>query len=69
MTETMYKLKVIKTYLDSEIVDNVTEYEYDTKKEMKQEIKWFRKNVPAGRSVYFNTQKVTTKYHEVKVVK
>ena len=65
----MYKLKVIKTYLDSEIVDNVTEYEYDTKKEMKQEIKWFSKNLPSGRSVYFNTQKVTTKYHEVKVVK
>mgnify|MGYP001545383576 CR=1 FL=1 len=69
MKEVMYKLKVIKTYANSEAVDNVAEYEYDTKQEMKQEMKWFRKNVPAGRSVYFNTQKVTTKYHEVKVVK
>ena len=68
MPETMYKLKVIKTHADTETVADVFEYEYDTKKDMKQEIKWFRETIPAGYSVYFNTQKVTTKYHKVKVV-
>ena len=67
MAETMYTLKVIKIYADTEAVESVTEYEYDTKKDMKEEINWFRENIPAGYSVYFNTQKVTTKYHKVKV--
>jgi len=66
MKDIIYKLKIIMN-VDGE--KKVFTYDYDNKKEMKSDIKYYRKQYKKqNREAFFNTQKITTTYGKVKVV-
>jgi hypothetical protein len=66
MKENNYKLKII---IDVDGQKKVFDYDYDSKKEMESDIKYYRKQYKKQNlEAFFNTQKITTTYGKVKVV-